>query len=140
AASTGGGAGAKLLTAKVMLGVALAGSTIAAGGYWVHRQAAQRTVVAPQPDRRATADAPAPAPSPAAIANAAPTPCDSTDGVTPCPNLAAPPAAPRAVDRAPRSIDEPHAKNLLGVESRMLTEARAQLRGGEPRAAMATLE
>jgi hypothetical protein len=133
------GAGAKLLTAKVMLGVALAGSTIAAGGYWIHRQVAQQTVVAPRPDRRA-ADAPLPASAPSPAAIAAPTPCDSTESASPCPNAVPAPTAPPAVGRAPRSIDEPHARNLLGVESRLLTEARAQLRGGEPRAAMATLE
>jgi outer membrane protein assembly factor BamD (BamD/ComL family) len=59
--------------------------------------------------------------------------------VAPCPPAAAHVAAP-APERTPRTVDEPHARNLLGVESRLLTEARAQLRSGEPRAAMATLE
>jgi hypothetical protein len=136
AAATGVGASAKLFTAKVVLSVAIAGSTLGAGGYWVSRQVAQRPVVAPAPERRAAPEAPPP--GPAAPAIAAPSPCDTPQAEPPCPT-AAPPVAPPP-GHAPRTIDEPHARNLLGVESRMLTEARAQLRGGEPRAAMATLE
>jgi hypothetical protein len=137
AASTGVGAGAKLFTAKVVLGVALAGSTLAAGGYWINRE--HRTVVASGLDRRAPVEAPAPAPLPAANVAADPSPCDSPEAVPPCPAEGAR-VAPPAPDRAPRTFDESHARNLLGVESRMLTEARAQLRGGDPRAAMTTLE
>jgi hypothetical protein len=141
AAATGMSAGAKLLTAKVVLGVALAGSTLAAGGYWVSHQMAQRTVVAPRPERRPAPESPAPPPAaaPAVIGEPTPAPCDAPQAVPPCPTAAAP-IAPTAPERAPRVVDEPHARNLLGVESRMLTEARAQLRGGEPRGAMATLE
>jgi len=134
AAATGVGATAKVFTAKVLLGVALAGSTLAAGGFWVSRQVAQRTVVAPRPERHAAPEPP-PAPAPAAVAPATPSPCDTLNAEPPCQ-----PVAPAPPDRSPRTVDEPRARNLLGVESRMLTEARAQLRGGEPRAALATLE
>jgi hypothetical protein len=130
--------GAKIFTAKVLLGAALAGSTLAAGGFWVSRQVTQRTVVAPRADRRTTPEPPAPAQAPNAVAT--PVPCDSPEATAPCPTPATEPERPASKAPAARAADEPHAKNLLGVESRMLTEARAQLRGGDPHAAMATLE
>ncbi len=104
--------------------MALAGSTLAAGGYWVSHRVAQRTVTAPRSERVAPAETADPATTSNAVA----------------PPDAPPIAAAPAPERAPRAVDEPHQRNLLGVESRLLTEARAQLRGGEPRAALATLE
>jgi hypothetical protein len=129
-------AGAKLLTAKVLIGVALIGSTFVTGGYWVSRQVAQRSVVGPPAVRRAPSD-PAPAPLPPAPSPGfATAPWDSASSSAPC----LPTASPAPPDRLPRVVDGPRQRNLLGVESRMLTEARAQLRNGDPRAAMSTLE
>jgi outer membrane protein assembly factor BamD (BamD/ComL family) len=39
-----------------------------------------------------------------------------------------------------RGLDEPRGRDALGAESALLTEARAQLRNGEPRAALGTLD
>jgi hypothetical protein len=116
AKTTALGVAAKALTAKVVIGVALGGSTLAAGGYWATHRRAETPAVSVASDR------PIPQPiaePPAAIA--APDP------------LAAP-------DRPSRPIDEPKQRSLLAIESRMLTDARAELRGGDPRAAMATLD
>jgi hypothetical protein len=117
AKTTALGAAAKALTAKVVIGVALGGTTLAAGGYWAAHRRVEPPTVEPSPNLR-------PAPEP--IANA------------PAATVAADPPTPP--DRPSRPIDEPRQRNLLAIESRMLTEARAELRGGDARAAMATLD
>jgi hypothetical protein len=128
--------GTKMLAAKIVVGAVVAGSTIAGGGLWMHqRTAAQHTtrIAAPldppsQPEPEAVLTGAEPAPlAPAAVEPA---------------ERAAPVAAPsRAADRPPKITDDARTRNdLLSLESRMLTEARAELHAGDPRAALQTLE
>ena len=50
------------------------------------------------------------------------------------------PAVPEPIERPSKSGEARSRSDLLSLESRMLTDARAQLRGGDPRGALATLE
>jgi hypothetical protein len=114
-------------TAKVVLGVAIAGST-AAGGGWLLHQRSTATAKA-QAARSVSTQAPA-------IPPIAPPPARyDTLLEPPAPTPVKPP------DRAPKIIDESRARrDSLALESRMLTEARSQLHGGDPRGALATLD
>jgi len=56
------------------------------------------------------------------------------------PIIAVAPTVAEPVDRTPKSVEGRSRNDVLSVESRMLTEARSQLRGGDPRGALATLE
>jgi hypothetical protein len=128
----------KALTAKILLGVALGGSTVAAGSWWAtHRSADKPAVMAKADLRPSPAPAPAPEPVPAEPPAEAPVvdPCESPSA-TPCATA----ATPSTPERVAKSADTPRRRYLLGVESRLLTEARAELRRGDARAAMSTLE
>jgi hypothetical protein len=114
----------RLLTAKVVAGVAVAGSLAASGGYWLHEQTVAKPAIRPRTERVAPPAPPAPAPTHQANESIAPV----------APTVAEP------VDRTPKVVEGRSRSDLLSVESRMLTEARAQLRGGDPRGALATLE
>jgi len=113
----------KVFTAKVVAGVAFARSMAASGGWWLHQRAiAEPTVGVPR--ERIAPPPPAPAPS-----------HENTERVTPVA-----PAVPEPVERPSKSVEGRSRSDLLSLESRMLTDARAQLRGGDPRGALATLE
>jgi hypothetical protein len=103
------GVATKAFTVKVVLGVVLAGSTVAAGGWWASRQVVRRAAIAPTSNEHVMSE-----PSP----NVPPPPTTMTTD----PNVATPPSS----DRSSRIADEPRPRNSLGVESRMLTEARAE--------------
>jgi hypothetical protein len=113
----------KLFTAKVLAGVALAGSMTVGGGWWLHQRA---NAISQTPALRVAPPAPSPAPAP---------PLEAREPLAPAP---VPPAEP--VERAPRTVEGRSRSDLLALESRMLTDARAQLRSGDARAALATLE
>jgi hypothetical protein len=128
----------KALTAKVVLGVAIAGSTAAGGGWLLHQrstEAARSTAARSAPPSLA-----APAPPPAVPALEAPLPALEA------PPEPAPPSTPsqpgvKPHDRASKSADDARARrDSLAMESRMLTEARSQLHAGDARGALATLE
>jgi hypothetical protein len=113
----------KMFTVKVVAGVALAGSMAASGGWWLHQQ----TVAKPAtraPTERIAPPAPPPAPT-----------YEIREAVPPvAPTVAEP------VERSAKNVEGRSRSDLLSLESRLLTEARAQLRGGDPRGALATLE
>ncbi len=124
----GAGAGAavqatKVFTLKVVASVALAGSMAAGGGWWLHRQVSPLAAV--------PIAEPVPSPAPPR----APERFEQTRE-TPAPEPA--PADP--VERPSTGSPGRSRSDLLALESRKLTESRAALRGGDPRAALATLE
>jgi hypothetical protein len=114
----------KVFTAKVVASVALAGSVAAGGGWWLHRQVSAPPTVP-------TAAEPVAFPS----RPSDPAPFEPTKE-TAVPEL--PP--PEPVERPSAGAPGRSRSDLLSLESRMLTEARAELRRGDPRAALATLE
>jgi hypothetical protein len=115
----------KVATAKVVAGVALAGSMAASGGWWIHQQVLAEAPVG-VPAERVAPIIPPPAPAPS---------YESVDMPTPvAPTVAEP------IERPSKSVEGRARSDLLSVESRMLTDARAQLRGGDPRGALNTLE
>lgn len=122
--------GTKMLAAKIAAGVAIVGSTAAGGAWWVH----QRAVVPSAP--------PVVQVAPPFAAVAEPPQVDEGSALPPvAPADPALPAPPKAADRTAKGADESRARgDALVLESRMLTEARAQLHAGDPRAAQATLE
>ena len=130
--------GTKMLAAKIVVGAVVAGTTVAGGGFWMH----QRTVAQHAAKIAAPLDRPSP-PLPAAMlppaaefAPLAPTAVEPAERAAPA--VAAP---SRAADRPPKTTDDTRARNdSLSLESRMLTDARAELHAGDPRAALATLE
>ena len=124
----------RAFTTKVVLGTVVAGSTVAAGASWVHYQ--QRpTVSTSVSDRKVV---PAATHNPTAVLApvnppAVDVPCGSTLDAPPCPKVADAPS-----NRAAKQ--DPGQARLLAIESEMLTDARAQLRSGDPRGALAVLE
>jgi hypothetical protein len=114
----------KMMTAKVVAGVALAGSMAASGGWWIHQRVVAKPTIGVPAERVAPAIGP-PAPAPSYESMDVPMPV--------APPVAEPERSSKAVDGRARS-------DLLSLESRMLTDARAQLRGGDPRGALTTLE
>ncbi len=130
------GAGGKMFTAKTVVVAMLAGSTVAAGGLWASHRASERRNVAHSVSLRA-AEPPGPTlPASPSRPTAVMAPCDPAFPTMPC----APVASSEGADDSRRSADDRRPRNLLGLESAMLTDARAQLRRGEPQAALATLE
>jgi hypothetical protein len=127
------GIAAKAISAKAVIGVVVAALTVGGGGLLASRKMAEKAVVAPVV-QQAKSEMPRSAPT-AWDTAATIAPCDPAFPTSPCPQVAVP--GPEAPVRAP---DGPRQRNLLPLESRMLTEARAQLRSGDPRAALATLE
>jgi hypothetical protein len=116
----------KVLTAKVVMGVALAGSTAIGGGWWLHQRSVAPPIVRVAGERVAIPAAP--------IA-----PVPSFEATEPAPLAITTP--PRAPDRPAKVVEDGRPRaNLLSLESRMLTDARAELHRGDPRAALATLE
>jgi hypothetical protein len=116
-------------TAKVVLGVALAGSTAAGGGWLLHQRSTETAKA--QAARSASTQA-------TAIPPIAPPPARYDTLPEP---PAAPPTPVKPHDRGPKNVDEARARrDSLALESRMLTEARSQLHGGDPRGALATLD
>lgn len=115
----------KVLTAKVVAGVALAGSVAVGGGLWAHRQ-----ITAP-PRSPVIAEQVAPPVPPSVAAPSHP------GDETAAPALAAP---GEPAERSSKSVEARPRSDALSLESRMLTEARAQLRAGDPRSALATLD
>jgi len=127
--ATGVASAGKTLTtsgifAKVALAAAVTGAAVV-GGYWVLR--------APQTDsasRSAPSVAPLPVPAPAV------TVAEPAESITP-------PEAPPTAVTPPRASAKRAAgtsAEMLAAESALLTQARAQLRGGDAKAAQATLE
>jgi len=128
ATATGKAAGASALRALVVnaaLGVAVVGSTITGGVIWVrHAQRPQNAPAAP-----AVANVPAAANAPIRPLSApAEAPPEAVDRQAP--------AAGRRVSRPGEGSESP---DPLSRESAIVTEARAQLKSGDPRAALATL-
>jgi hypothetical protein len=128
-AVAGSGAGValqatKVFTAKVLAGIALAGSMAVGGGWVIHRQSAAPPVAHLSAEHAAPPAPPAPAP-----------PRETQEVVAPAP---AEPVEP--VERPSKGADGHTRNGLLALESRMLTEARSQLRGGDARGALTTLE
>jgi len=113
----------KVFTAKVVAGITLAGSMAVGGGWWIHQQSAASPNVT-IPVERVAPHAPPPAPAPI---------YETTETVAPRPTA-------EPAERPSKSVDGRARRDLLSLESRMLTEARGQLRGGDPRGALATLE
>jgi hypothetical protein len=113
----------KMFTVKVVAGVALAGSMAASGGWWLHQQTTAKPAARPPAERIAP---PAPPPAPT---------YEIREVVAPVAPTAAEP-----VERPTKNVEGRSRSDLLSLESRLLTEARAQLRGGDPRGALATLE
>ena len=130
-AVAGSGAGAalqatKVLTGKVVAGVALAGS-MAVGGWWIHRQI--------------TASPAVPVGAPVAFERVAPPAPPSVPPVREPEEIVAPARAPiDPLERPTKTVEPRPRSDLLALESRMLTDARAQLRGGDPRSSLSTLE
>jgi hypothetical protein len=123
----------KMFTVKVVAGVALAGSMAASGGWWLHEQTAAKPAPRPPTERIAPpALPPPPTPPP-------PTPPPPTYEIR---EVVAPvaPTVAEPVERPAKNVEGRSRSDLLSLESRLLTEARAQLRGGDPRGALATLE
>jgi hypothetical protein len=122
--ATGSAAWGSLL-AKMGVGVAVIGTTVAAGVVWVNR--AERP--APAPSVPAVVDVPIASP-------AEPERATSPDQGEPS-TVEQPAAAPaRRVSRTSEVLESP---DPLGRESAIVTEARAKLQGGDPRGALATL-
>jgi hypothetical protein len=134
AAPTALGVTAKVFTAKVLIGVALGGSTLAAGSWWATHRSVDRAAIPAKIDLHAAPAPEVPAVEPPAEAPMA-DPCESSSS-PPCPTV----ALPSAPDHVAKSADTPRRRYLLGLESRLLTQARAELRRGDARAAMSTLE
>jgi Tetratricopeptide repeat len=128
-------ASAKLFTAKTVAVAMLAGSTVAAGGYWASHRAADKRNAAPSSSPAMEQPAPNLAATPSR-AQQVTAPCDPAFPTIPC----APVATNEPAEDPRRPPDDRRPRNLLGLESALLTEARAQLRRGEPQAALATLE
>jgi hypothetical protein len=124
----------RALATKVVLGTVVAGSTVAAGASWVehrHRQAVTNSAI----ERHVV---PAAVQSPPVRVNSQATvgvPCGTAVDAPPCPKVPTNDAPPIRVARP-----DPGQARLLGIESEMLTEARAQLRSGDPHAALSTLD
>ncbi|MET0592585.1 MAG: hypothetical protein ABW133_07795 [Polyangiaceae bacterium] len=142
----------KAFTAKVAIGVAIAGTTAAGGGWLVHQQQSAAAtarakiaahVASPSPTAlgptREVAE-PAPITDGAESANPAPIaePVPSHDVRDPAPHAATP--THKAAERAPKGDETRAHRDSLAFESRMLTDARAQLHAGDPRGALATLD
>jgi len=113
----------KVFTAKVVAGVALAGSVAVGGGWWLHHQIGAPPSVHLPKERIALPMPPVPAPS-----------YEANESVAPLPTPAEP------VERPSKSVEGRPRSDSLSLESRMLTAARAQLRSGDARGALATLE
>jgi hypothetical protein len=114
----------KFFTAKVVVGIALAGSTAVGGGWWLHERPAEPASIR-SPSPRVVRTAPPPPPS-----------IESTQALTDA--LASP---VESSERTPKNIVETRPrKDALSFESQLLTEARAALHRGDPRAALATVE
>jgi len=129
--------GTKMLVAKIVVGAVVAGTTVAGGGFWMH----QRTAAQHATKIGAPLDRP-PSPLPEAVLPPAVEPAPLAPAAVEPSERAAPAAlAPNRAERQPKTTDDTHTRNdLLSFESRMLTEARAELHAGDPRAALATLE
>jgi hypothetical protein len=129
------GALSKALVAKVAIALALGASTVGAGTWYMQQQRAAR---AGQPV------SPAPEPSPASLATPPAAPAPPVE-VSPEPtvNPAAAPVETAAASPAPtKRIDNgsARARDPLEEEGSLLADARAQLHGGDARAAKATLD
>jgi hypothetical protein len=129
------GAVSKALVTKIAVALALGASTIGAGTWYMQQRAALSSTTAPRANdpssaalvtQPATPDQPTEAPplAPETVANAPAVPVEATPQ----------PAQPKRTDSTARARDS------LEDESAMLTEARAQLRSGDARASMATLD
>jgi hypothetical protein len=124
---------AKSFTAAVA-GVVAASLTAGAGGWWATSATHPKQAVSAV-HHRSTVEA-TPTVPPVWSPTATVAPCDPAYPTAPCP----PVAGAAAADAPSRAADEPRQRNQLALESRMLTDARAQLRSGDPRGAMATLD
>jgi len=126
---------------KVVLGTVVAGSTVAAGTTWVQHRQQHATVSAPAMamEKRASEDTAAPrAQTPAQLAPIAVDPCVNTPDAPACAAIAGTPT--ESPGRFSRSSEAGAARSRLRFESQMLTEARAQLRSGDARGALATID
>jgi hypothetical protein len=138
------GAIGKAIAVKVIVALALGASSVGAGAWYVQHRAAVSSNIAPAADQTSGAvTAPPPAapalvevsPSPEPTVNALPTPAETTANAPRAPSEPASPSPPpKRVDSNARSRDS------LEDESALLTEARAELRAGDARASMATLD
>lgn len=116
----------KVFTAKVVIGVALAGSMTIGGVFWLHQRSTAPPIVH-APAERLAPPAPPLAPAPSLEPNETAAPVATTPA--------------EVADRPSKSVADGRPRSdSLSLESRMLTEARAQLRRGDPRGALATLE
>jgi hypothetical protein len=144
AGSSGAVAGAmsKAFVAKVLVALAIGGSTVGTGAWYMQHRSAVSTTPAPLADEPGRVAAPmlpaapepvAPLPSPEP---ALPLPEPAVKALAPPapPEIAAAPPSPKRVDNSARP------RESLEAESAMIAEARAELRGGDAHASMATLD
>jgi hypothetical protein len=137
------GAFAKAVAGKMIIVLALGGSTLGVGAYYLAHKSPPSSSTPPAPN------APAAVPASSAIEAAEPA---RVEQAVPAPVQQAAPA-PVSAESLPRTPGEPattastkradpsaRSADSLEAESALLTEARAELRGGDARAAMATLD
>jgi len=139
-AATAQAGATKALVAKVVVALAVGGSAVGAGGWYVHHRAelaSSQTAISHEASSPSPQSAPAedlavsPSPEPALNAPAAPA---ETSAASPSSKRADNAARPR------ESLEAARPRESLEAESAMLTQARAELRGGDAHASMATLD
>jgi hypothetical protein len=122
------------LTSKVVIGVVVAaGATTAIGGAWFAGTASTRP--APTAASAAPGAEPTSLPLPPAPARAQSATEEATPVVDSTKSSLARPSAPETARPARQRLDE-----ALALESALVTQARADLKRGDPRAALATLQ
>jgi hypothetical protein len=124
----------KVLSAKAIVGFALAGTAVGASAIWVHERAHH---AAPVPIMAQTASPLSATPS-ADMNSALPTE-PSNDDSAETPDLGASDTPPASTDNAARPSSEQRRRDQLSAESALLTQARAELRRGDVRGAQQLL-
>jgi hypothetical protein len=119
----------KVVSAKLVVGLAIAGSVVGASAIWVHERA-QRA--APAPSTQA-ATVVAPEADTNSALSAEPSSDESAD------NTSASERPPASTDTSARPSSEQRRRDQLSAESSLLTQARAELRRGDVRGAQQLL-
>jgi hypothetical protein len=133
----------KALVGKIVVALAIGGSTVGAGTWYMQHRSAMSSNPTPMPDEPSRAAAPVLPAAPAAPVEPLPSPEPVAASPSPNPVVNAPPAQAETV-AAPSSkkpVDNSaRPRESLDAESEMIAEARAELRRGDARASMATLD